>query len=572
VDAGDNPVAGAKVGFNNDNRPTPLGARESHQFGWIEVVTDERGRWTMNRLADDIIGSIYGYASHAEHLDSPLVFSSRDRAAEQAMRKGSYKFELGTGVVAEGRVVDSSGRSLPYANILVGHVDMSGRREGIASADGSFSIRGCPPGDTAVTASLPGFAASTVKATLGENSKPVVLTLAPAKTLRLRVVDGEGNPVSGAIVWLDTIPKPINDPDAPMPQVDFSPKTDADGRVTWNEAPDRELRFDIFKPGFMRLSAINLRPGDQEYLITMLSGLTVSGTVADAVTGKPIPKFRVHSGWPEAPLPGREPGFRWSPFDRDAMDFSNGTFRHVYDEPMVTGLPNPGYGFKFMADGYAPFVSRVIPPDETEVILEVKLQPTAGTIVTVVSADGRPIAGADYAKTTERSLFRVVNRRIVAEFGSTVERTDASGQIRLAADPELTGLMIANDEGFVALQREQITGEFSVNLQPWGSIFGTLVDENGLPLTGVELDVQPMTTPGARFPAQITVTTDAEGHFTFASVPPGKIAIVEKVSVDNGSGQLGWSSRTLGTVIVAPGQTATATVVRAEISTANDHE
>jgi len=570
VDADDNPVAGAKGGFNNDDRPTPLESHESHQFGWLEVVTDEHGRWTMNRLADDIVGSIYGYAKHADHLDSPLLFSSRDRAAEQAMRIGWYAFKLGTGVVAEGRVVDSFGRGLPYANVLVGYVKDSSQRTGIASADGTFAIKGCPSGDTAVTASLPGFAATTVTANLGDNSKPVFLTLAPAKTLRLRVVNVKGDPVSGATVWLDTNPRPINDPDALMPQVDFSPETDPDGRATWNEAPDLELRFDIFKPGFMRLSAIKLRSIDQEYLITMHAGLTVSGTVADAVTGKPIPKFRILSGWPESPLPGSEPGFRWSSFDRDALNFSNGTFRHVYDEPMVTGMPNPGYGLKFMAEGYAPYVSRAIKPEEQEVTLEVELQPTAGSVVTVVSADGRPVSGADYAKTTSLSLFRLANRRIVAEFGSTVERTDASGQIRLAADPELTGLMIANDEGFISLQREQLAGEFSVRLQPWGNVSGTLVDENGSPLPGVELDVQPTSTPGIHLTAQTTITTGAEGRFTFASVPPGEIAVVEKVPFDTGSARPGWTTRTLGTAMVQPGQTATVTVVKAGIHAAAD--
>lgn len=130
VDADGNPVVGAKVGFNNEQKPPSLNSPESHQFGWVEVATDEQGRWRINRLADGIIDGIYGNAKHPEHVDTPLVFTSKDRTVDKAMRKGVHAFQLGRAIEARGKVVDSFGLPLPYVDILVGQIGMSAGARG----------------------------------------------------------------------------------------------------------------------------------------------------------------------------------------------------------------------------------------------------------------------------------------------------------------------------------------------------------------------------------------------------------------------------------------------------------
>jgi hypothetical protein len=195
VDADGKPVADAKVGWNNQDDPGTLTSPQSHNFGWIETQTDKDGRWRINRIAAEMIPMIYGSADHTNYVGSTLVFAGRDRTVEKQLRDGTYIFKLGRATTVTGIVVDGDGNPVLDAKILVGRISQSGGRKGQTQNDGTFSISGCPPGKQLVTAEAPGFAATTVKADLSENSSPVRLTLGPGKMLRLRVVDTYGNPI-----------------------------------------------------------------------------------------------------------------------------------------------------------------------------------------------------------------------------------------------------------------------------------------------------------------------------------------------------------------------------------------
>ena len=62
---------------------------------------------------------------------------------------------------------------------------------------------------------------------------------------------------------------------------------------------------------------------------------------------------------------------------------------------MVVGTRNPGFMFKFEADGYAAFVTRLVQADEGEVHFNVMLKAGAMTSVNVLLPDGLPASGAE---------------------------------------------------------------------------------------------------------------------------------------------------------------------------------
>ena len=234
--------------------------------------------------------------------------------------------------------------------------------------------------------------------TLAADSEPYRITLQPGRVLRLRVVNGKGEPVPNANVWLNTFDHGPIGRDAKTPaltQVEFNRKTDAEGRVEWEGAPDQELSFDIAASGYMRVGGVKARPDGSEHLVTLPTALTISGTVRDASSGQPIPKFRIITGWPQWDPINNGTNAQWSTLDRFWLNFTGGQFRHVFEEAVIGGMSNPGFVFKFQADGYAPFVTRAVGPEEAEASFDVALNPAESKVVTVLLPDGQPASGAE---------------------------------------------------------------------------------------------------------------------------------------------------------------------------------
>lgn len=181
VDADGNPVAGASVGWNQQDDPAYVKLPQSHNFIWIETKTDENGKWSINRIAGDMIPTIYGSASHSNYVGSAMIFAGSDPTLEKQLRDSTHVFKLGRAVTVTGTVVDGEGNPVPDAKIIVGRISSSGTRTGKAQTDGTFSVDGCQPGKQLVTANANGFAATTIETNLADNMGPLQLTLRAGK-------------------------------------------------------------------------------------------------------------------------------------------------------------------------------------------------------------------------------------------------------------------------------------------------------------------------------------------------------------------------------------------------------
>ena len=334
MDAQGNPVAGAQVSFNQNEDPATLKLPQNHDFTYVETTTDQDGHWHLNRIAEDMIPRLYGNASQSNYVYSDLAPSAMGKSVEKQLRDGNYIFKLGRAVTAKGIVTDGDGIPIPDAKILVGILDMTGSRAGQSQSDGTFSVAGCQPGKQLVTAEAAGFAATSVEADLTDNTEPVHLTLKPGKLLRLRVVDKAGTPIPQAYIWYDHFNQGVIDPSRPQPvQVDFSPKSDSDGRAVLTNAPDAEMKFDVQAAGFMRVFEVSIRPDGEEHLITLNKALTIHGVVWDQATGLRIPQFRIAKGWPEWNPSDNTTNAHWSTIGRYWLDFTGGTY---HDEVLMS--------------------------------------------------------------------------------------------------------------------------------------------------------------------------------------------------------------------------------------------
>jgi RNA polymerase sigma factor (sigma-70 family) len=563
VDADGKPVAGAKVGWNHEEDPAALKLPQNHEFSWIEVTTDQDGRWRINRMAEDMIHRIYGSARDPEYVDSALIFAGQNKTTEKQLRDGTHVFQLGRAVTVQGLVLDVGGLPVPDAIILVGYIGGSGRREGKTQPDGTFSVAGCLPGKNLISAKAPGYAVTTVEADLAADAGPIRLLLQPGKTLRLRVVDKAGNPIPRASIWYNSMEQGVIDPSRPKPvQASFEPRTDRNGRAVWTNAPDAELGFDVQAKGFQRVNRVKFRPDGEEHIITLPSALVVHGVVCDAATGQRIPRFRIVQGWPEQNPVNDTTNAEWSTIGRFWLDFAHGAYTNTFEEAVIGGAENRGYILKFQADGYAPFISRVIGPDEGNVQLDVVLHRAVAAVVKVNQPDGQPASNADVGLVFPGARLWLglggFNRQNVQTGGSLL-RTDANGSFELPPDDSIVRVIVASPDGYAEATPAALSASSVMQLQPWGRLEVICVS-GGKPAAGREYQLELGGGSGetVSFDFQMSrVKTDEQGQLLVSQLPPGRHQLTRLYVQSRTEHSSSWESGDKTPFEIRPGETTT---------------
>ena len=185
------------------------------------------------------------------------------------------------------------------------------------------------------------------------------------------------------------------------------------------------------------IGADGYQPNDQkipadgvEHSVTLLAARTIWGTVRDAVTGQPIPSFRIVSRPADSPGPQGQTSSFWG----NDQIFSGGNFRDV-DTSTAAGLI-----FKFEAEGYAPFITRVLGKEESEVQFDLALQPAAATTIAVFFQDGRPATDVKIGLEMPGTALHWAPGRFDHGLNSrgVLDSTDDAGRFVLPPDDTIT--------------------------------------------------------------------------------------------------------------------------------------
>ncbi|MDA7680250.1 sigma-70 family RNA polymerase sigma factor [bacterium] len=380
VDINGQPVSGAKVGFNHKHlqemRTRPL----SFEFGWIEVETDDDGQWEIHRIANDMIPLIYGSARHNDYVNSPLIFTSRDRMLTKELETGNHRFILAPALSLSGIVTDEHDIPIPNAEIIYGRLRSGDHLTTESDLEGRFFLSGCHPGSELLTANAGHFAPKTITVEVEPKSQEIRVSLERGRRAIIRVLDSHDDPISGAKVRynnhdsvdpIDPLTMSWGDPYPPV-QVDFQQSTDREGLITWFDAPNQALVFAVSAEGFTASEFNQFKPDDKEHEIILQPALVVTGTVVDKATRTPIAKAQVTTGWTvsdgtENPTP------KWNTLEVFRINSSGGEFYQSFEEPATREALNPFHVLKFEAEGYQPFVTRPIKAGEGVVTLNIEL-------------------------------------------------------------------------------------------------------------------------------------------------------------------------------------------------------
>ena len=270
--------------------------------------------------------------------------------------------------------------------------------------------------------------------------------------------------------------------------------------------------------------------------IALKRGILVRGRVTDKTTGQPVSGIVSAYTFRDNPLVREFPGYELSypPY----VDFKDdgryevvalpgrgiiacrselGRYRSGVGAEAIKGnpkffdtLPRPT-----SSDGYHALAAVDLDPKVESVTLDLQVDPGRSLSLTVIDPDGKPIGGTKASGIGDLLSYR--------------EYEQASPKIEIhALDPSKPRrVTITHAErkliGSIYLKGDE-SGPLTVRLQPWGTIAGRVIDDEGKPRRGLRLNSLGGAYPGRPdeqgvLPGSIRIGSD--GRFRIESLVPG---------------------------------------------------
>jgi len=474
------------------------------------LKTDAQGRWRFDGMPaqfEDVVVDV----SHPNCLEDRRKWS-RPPPRPETLRDMNYVTALKRGMRVEVRVLDRKGKPIKDAHVLLRTGKFSFQVSSEQTDDAGWArLGGAKPGRTVVTVFAPGSEPVRRAVNVSADLEPVVFRLGPPHKIQGWVVDPSGTPVAEAQV----VPTEWRG----LHFSEFKLKTDSEGRFCWDSAPPDRVRFAVTKDGYQRADKQWLTPSKDGHVIELTPAVVVHGTVVDAQTGEPIPRFEVSRSFEIPGVKGR-----W------------GSPRRLFDGgryEISFAMPADGYRLRIEADGYRPAVSRKFKPDEGRQVFDFRLQKGEGPTGIVRLPDGSPLPDATLVLFPLWDFIHVRNARVSSPVSATV-RSGRDGRYRFRPQDEPFGVVVLHPRGYAERTSEQLAASPDITLEPWGRVEGTLriAGEPGthLPVSLSWEGAQKEDKLNVDYDAE--VLTDAEGGFVFPHARPGASEISREIRHD----------------------------------------
>ena len=505
VDEEGDPIKGAMVSLltsTDGQRLRPARAYYSK--------TDGEGKWTC-RVTPPDIQSVSLRLEHPDYISDNYFGQTRRNASVGNLQALAHVSVMRKGITVSGTVVGPDGQPLPGATVYQGS-DRFGSRypETKTDNEGKFAFTNCSRGTMVLTFVAKDLAPELIEIRVAEDFlEPVKVKLTSGKTLTIKVVDPEGNPVPGARIPVEE----WRGHRSLMTEKSRS-RTDSNGVFQWKHAPEDVVKCDVLVQGYLVHRGVEFTAREEPYIVNLVRPLVVKGAVVDAGTGKAIDHFQV--------IPQIHWGTDQSRLNRSrAVDCRDGKYQFKFT------FPREGYSLKIEAEGYAPQVSTVFKSDEGEVKFDFKLVKSSGITATVVSGDGEPVEGAIVALIENLTGHVRIRGGLIDNLESIPStRTDENGQFSLVTDSDNWRLFICHDLGFAKVTSKGFEAGKTQKLSPWAVIAGRdLKSVDGkTPVVIALLN----TTGGKDGQVDQEATVNSRGDFEFTRVMPGYVYALER--------------------------------------------
>jgi RNA polymerase sigma factor (sigma-70 family) len=448
-----------------------------------ETRTDADGRFTMSGLGRDRLAELS--VSAPTVVDTTVTVMTRNAPdveaflvngkPTQVIHGAGFTLQLRPGLTLKGRVIDRDSRE-PVAGMWVGPLRnavnefSSSLYPWATDEKGRFTITGLDPlilewdqvhSRTIVAAATPGLPYQTAWVEAKKGNEDILIECRRGIPFRLKVVDEQGKPVEAEVTYMDV------------------------------QADPGVVRDEVIWP-----VSHAARRADGTY-----EGFVLPGPGAVLVRTHWSAGYRPACVDPKAFFaPGRA---NWTEKEqasaygtRDTLTTSQGRY-----------LDTIYRGGTIDQTGYAAIV-LVNPPEGSG-----PLQLTATVVrdrprrVSLVDPDGKPVVAADRAYLGDTSPRRTLRAASFPLYGLHPDRLQHIAFYK--DDRQLIGLLRARGDGDTP---------YTVRMQPWGTVTGRLLDENGKPLSEAFLS---LTADGADSPVQAGGQTDKQGRFRAERVVPG---------------------------------------------------
>ena len=475
----------------------------------MDTETGKEGRWRRRVVLDDL-DKIYCRFKHPDYVDDRYSsYLSKKFDQDQLLAETTVSVMV-KGTYVSGYVYDSEGNAVEGASVYEGSYYQDNELSTKTDANGMFEYLHVSRSSLFLTATAEGFAPYSNTFVVDSDADPFEIILDKGSVIYGRVVDKDGVPVEGATIR--------NDQGSEFVPVEWSAKSDAQGRFAWENAPTQQVKISASMKGYYSTNLIFKADSEKEHEFVLYPELVVTGKVYDAITEEPINNFKVI------------PGYKWSQDNRSLsyQDFPGSTWVKKFNDGKYDFTINRGFeaGLKVAAEGYVPSESRTLYPDEERAEIDFYLETMdAKTKGVVYDLDGNPVEGAKVYVSRPNRWLMFENLRDNNDQTKPVV-TDKDGEFSfLPEDENYVIIVLHDDKGFGEVYSEDFQKSQDIYLSKWGMVEGEAYI-GSKPAANAEIVVsfyKNHDPEHANYNFSHKFRTDAEGKFSAKQILPAGV-------------------------------------------------